>query len=181
MPPTNDHLPLFFPRSTGSTLVNKTGAWRYFRPLYQEKTAPCSVACPLGEDISTIEMLTARGLFAEAWQTILLENPFPSICGRVCFHPCERACNRGEFDEPVAVRYLERFLGDRAQHSQQSALAGGSPIKRKSVAIVGAGPAGLAAAYFLARLGYGCEVFEAQAEPGGLLRWGIPGYRSRSR
>jgi NADPH-dependent glutamate synthase beta subunit-like oxidoreductase/ferredoxin len=177
MPPTSDRLPLFFPRSTDSTLVNKTGAWRYFQPLYQEKTAPCSAACPLGEDIATIEMLTARGMFAEARQVILLENPFPSICGRVCFHPCERACNRGKFDEPVAIRHLERFLGDGAQPLQQSTIAGQSPVRGKSVAIVGAGPAGLAAAYFLARLGYGCEVFEAQAEPGGLLRWGIPGYR----
>ncbi len=177
MPPTGDQLPLFFPRSTGTTLVNKTGAWRYFRPLYQEKTAPCSAACPVGEDIGTIEMLTARGMFDEAWYTILQENPFPSICGRVCFHPCESVCNRAQYDEAVAIRFLDRFLGDEAEQLQQTSPPSRCTANGKSAAIVGGGPAGLAAAYFLARLGYACEVLEARPAAGGLLRWGIPAYR----
>ena len=111
------------------------------------------------------------------WQTILNENPFPAICGRVCFHPCESACNRADMDEPIANHHLERFLGDTAVSDGSKADFNIKPAKGKKVAIAGAGPAGLAAAYFLTRLGYGCEVFEARCEPGGLLRWGIPAYR----
>src|SRR5512136_922849 len=105
---------LFISCSYLSTESNKTGSWRFLRPRYEEKTAPCSAVCPAGEDIGRIEMLTAEGRFHEAWETVLRENPFPGICGRVCYHPCERVCNRGEFDEPVAVHILERFLADAA-------------------------------------------------------------------
>jgi len=158
-------------------MVNKTGSWRFFHPKFVEKTAPCSAACPLGQDIARIEMLTSWGLLKDAWQTILKENPFPAICGRVCFHPCENACNRADMDEPIAIHQLERFLGDTAVSDGSEADFNIKPAKGKKVAIAGAGPAGLAAAYFLTRLGYGCEVFEARSEPGGLLRWGIPAYR----
>ncbi len=172
-----EKLPLYFPRSNATTEGNKTGSWRYFRPLYAEKTAPCSAACPVGEDIPRIEMLTTQGLLTKAWETILEENPFPSICGRVCFHPCENACNRRELDEPIAIHCLERFVGDHAISKCNAADVNSVAQNSKKIAIAGAGPAGLAAAYFLARLGYSCDVFEAQAAPGGLLRWGIPGYR----
>jgi NADPH-dependent glutamate synthase beta subunit-like oxidoreductase len=170
-------IPLFIPHSSTSTKVNKTGSWRFFHPKFDEKTAPCSAACPLGQDIARIEMLTSWGLLKDAWQTILNENPFPSICGRVCFHPCENACNRANMDEPIAIHQLERFLGDTALSDGSKAVFNIKPAKGKKVAIAGAGPAGLAAAYFLTRLGYGCDVFEARSEPGGLLRWGIPAYR----
>jgi NADPH-dependent glutamate synthase beta subunit-like oxidoreductase len=173
----NEDIPLFFPRSTISSAANKTGSWRYFRPLYEEKTAPCAAACPAGEDVPRIEMLTRQGLHSKAWETILEENPFPSICGRVCFHPCENACNRSQLDEPIAIHSLERFIGDRALTDNQVADLQQLPNNGRKVAIAGAGPAGLAAAYFLGRLGYQCDVFEAAPEPGGLLRWGIPGYR----
>jgi NADPH-dependent glutamate synthase beta subunit-like oxidoreductase len=169
--------PLFIPHSSTSTKVNKTGSWRFFHPKFDEKTAPCSAACPLGQDIARIEMLTSWGLLKDAWQTILNENPFPAICGRVCFHPCESACNRANMDEPIAVHHLERFLGDTAISEGREAHFNIKPANGKKVAIAGAGPAGLAAAYFLTRLGYGCDVFEARSEPGGLLRWGIPAYR----
>jgi len=165
------------PRSTLSTEANKTGSWRYLRPRYEEKTAPCSAACPAGEDIGKIEMLTAQGLFKEAWETILRENPFPGICGRVCFHPCEGACNRGEFDDPIAIHSLERFLADTAERYDLKPLMERLPGRPEKVAIAGAGPSGLAAAWFLAQLGYTCDVFEASAEAGGILRWGIPLYR----
>jgi NADPH-dependent glutamate synthase beta subunit-like oxidoreductase/ferredoxin len=169
--------PLFIARSNISTAVNKTGSWRFLRPRYDDKTAPCSAACPAGEDIARIEMLASRGLFPEAVQTILNENPFPAVCGWVCFHPCENSCNRHEFDESVAINALERFLGEYA-FAQELLPAQKQPsAKGKKVAIAGAGPAGLAAAYFLAGLGYSCEVFEAKSEPGGVLRWGIPSYR----
>lgn len=167
----------FIPRSTTTTESNKTGSWRFLQPRYDEKTAPCSVACPAGEDIARVEMLVAQGLFKEAWETILQENPFPGVCGRVCFHPCESVCNRGAFDEPIAIHTLERFVADTAmRYGLQPERTRPAP-KSERVAIVGAGPSGLAAAYFLARLGYGCVVLEARSEPGGLLRWGIPPYR----
>jgi NADPH-dependent glutamate synthase beta subunit-like oxidoreductase len=176
-PVIDKQLPLFIPHSSTSTAVNKTGSWRFFHPKYEEKTAPCSAACPVGQDIPRIEMLASWGMLKDAWQTILSENPFPAVCGRVCFHPCESACNRASMDEPIAIHHLERFLGDTAITAEKRAGLQIKPSTGKKVAIAGAGPAGLAAAYFLARLGYGCDVFEAASKPGGLLRWGIPAYR----
>jgi len=165
------------PRSTRSTEGNKTGSWRYLRPRYEEKTAPCSAACPAGEDIGKVEMLTSQGLFKEAWETILRENPFPGVCGRVCFHPCEGSCNRGEFDDPIAIRAIERFLADTAERYDLKPLLERLPARPEKVAVAGAGPSGLAAAWFLTQLGYACDVFEASPEAGGILRWGIPLYR----
>ena len=170
-------VPLFISRSSMSTEVNKTGSWRFVRPKYDEKTAPCSAACPAGEDIGRIEMLASQGLIKEAWETILIENPFPAVCGRVCFHPCETVCNRAELDEPVAIRHIERFLGDAAVREGIKIPLEKLPDNGKKVCIVGAGPAGLSAGYFLTRLGYSCDIFEAETEPGGILRWGIPKYR----
>jgi NADPH-dependent glutamate synthase beta subunit-like oxidoreductase/ferredoxin len=169
--------PLFIPHSHTSTAVNKTGSWRFFHPKYDGKTAPCSAACPLGQDIARIEMLASWGLFKDAWQLIMNENPFPAVCGRVCFHPCENACNRGQLDSPIAIHVLERFIGDIALSKNRCPKPVIKATRNKSVAIVGAGPAGLSAAYFLARLGYQCEVFEAAPAPGGLLCYGIPPYR----
>jgi len=135
------------------------------------------VACPLGQDIARIEMLASWGMLKDAWHTILSENPFPAICGRVCFHSCENACNRANMDEPIAIHHLERYLGDTAISNGEKANFSMKPGNAKKVAIAGAGPAGLAAAFFLTRLGYKCDVFEARSQPGGLLRWGIPAYR----
>lgn len=169
-------IPIFLPCSTTTTCANKTGTWRFFRPVYREKTAPCAAACPAGEDLPRIEMLLARGAHRDAWQTLLRENPFPAVCGRVCFHPCEKVCNRSGLDDPVAVCQLERALGDLAIDEGWMPPAP-SLSKDKKAAVIGAGPAGLAAAYFLSLLGYGCDVFESRPAPGGLLRWGIPTYR----
>jgi NADPH-dependent glutamate synthase beta subunit-like oxidoreductase len=172
-------VPLFFSRSETSTEANRTGNWCFVRPSYRDRTAPCSEACPCGTDIPRVETLAAKGLYAEALATILMENPLPGTCGRVCFHPCEKACNRGELDEAISINALERFLAERARGEAASGAAGigrGKPTGRK-VAIIGSGPAGLSAACFLARLGHDCEVFESADEAGGLLRWGIPEYR----
>jgi NADPH-dependent glutamate synthase beta subunit-like oxidoreductase/ferredoxin len=169
--------PLFLPHSSTSTDLNKTGSWRYVRPLYDEKTSPCSAACPAGEDIARVEMLVAQQLIPQAWETILEENPFPAVCGRVCFHNCEGACNREQMDEAVAIHHLERFVGETAISNAYTPKIKTLPDNGKTVAIAGSGPAGMGAAYFLARLGYRCEVFEALPEPGGILRWGIPSYR----
>jgi len=174
---TVSSIPLLLPHSSMSTESNKTGSWRFLRPLYDEKTSPCSEACPAGEDIARIEMLTAQGLFKEAWETILRENPFPSVCGRICPHPCEETCNRREFDEAVAVHTVERFLAETASRYDLKPNLEILPSKQQRIALVGAGPAGLSAAYFLNCLGYSCDVFEAATEPGGILRWGIPPYR----
>jgi len=180
-------IPLFFSRSETSTEANRTGNWCFVRPSYRDRTAPCSEACPCGTDIPRVETLAAKGLHAEAWRTILMENPLPATCGRVCFHPCEKACNRGELDEAISVNALERFIAEAAQAGGAAtapdragggaeAIGRGKPTGKK-VAVIGSGPAGLSAACFLARLGHDCEIFESADEAGGLLRWGIPEYR----
>ena len=175
--PLSNRPPLIIPCSYLTTESNKTGSWRFLRPHYDEKTAPCSAACPSGEDIARIQMLTAQGAFREAWETILVENPFPGVCGRVCYHPCELQCNRKEFDDSVAIHTIERFLADTASRYELKIGLDKLPAKKQKVAVVGSGPSGLAAAYFLALLGYQSDVFEALPEPGGILRWGIPLYR----
>lgn len=172
-----EKISLFISRSNISTEINKTGTWRFVRPKYHEKTAPCSAACPAGEDIARIEMLSNQGRYQDAAETILLENPFPSVCGRVCFHPCETVCNRAGFDDPVAIHALERFIGDTAIRDDLTLKLKKLPENGKTVCIVGAGPSGLAAGYFLSKLGYSCDIYEARSEPGGILRWGIPRYR----
>ncbi len=175
--PLTSPSPLIIPCSYLTTEGNKTGSWRFLRPEYEEKTAPCSAGCPAGEDIARVQMLTAQGSFKEAWETILMENPLPGVCGRVCYHPCELLCNRGEFDEPVAIHILERFLADTASRYELKPALEKLTAKKQRIAVVGSGPSGLAAAYFLAILGYQADVFEALPEPGGVLRWGIPPYR----
>ncbi|MDQ1278381.1 MAG: Glutamate synthase [Thermodesulfobacteriota bacterium] len=168
---------LYMPRTSVTTESNKTGSWRFLRPRYEEKTSPCSAACPVGEDIARIEMLITQGAFKEDWETILRENPLPGVCGRVCYHPCEGRCNRREFDTAIAVHTMERFLADTAVRNEMKPAMKRQSPKGKSVAIIGSGPTGLAAAWFLNMLGYESEIFEAMPEAGGLLRWGIPAYR----
>ncbi len=168
---------LYMPRTSTTTESNKTGSWRFLRPRYEEKTSPCSAACPAGEDIARIEMLITQGAFKEAWETILMENPLPGVCGRVCYHPCEGRCNRREFDAAVAIHTMERFLADAAARNETTPSLTRLPATGRRVAVIGAGPAGLAAGWFLNILGYETEIFEAMPEAGGLLRWGIPAYR----
>ena len=165
------------PSTIGTMAWNQTGDWRYLTPQVVNKQAPCSSACPAGEDTARIEMLNAQGLFKEAWETTLREDPFPGVCGRVCFHPCETACNRREFDHGIAIHTLERFAADTAERYDLKPNFERLPARLERIAIVGAGPSGLAAAWFMARLGYACDVFESEAEAGGILRWGIPLYR----
>jgi NADPH-dependent glutamate synthase beta subunit-like oxidoreductase/Pyruvate/2-oxoacid:ferredoxin oxidoreductase delta subunit len=122
-------------------------------------------------------MLAGQGRFREAWETMIVENPFPAVCGRVCFHTCESGCNRGEFDQPLAIHQVERAIAEYAVKRRFELPPPVAESQKIDVAFIGAGPAGLSAAYFLNRLGYRCHVYEARQEAGGLLRWGIPAYR----
>lgn len=161
--------------SLQSTLWNKTGTWRYLRPYYISRQAPCTLICPLGQDIPFYLTALSDGKLAEAWQKMMAANPFPAVCGRVCHHPCEQDCNRKDYDQPLAIHFLERFLGDWG--IKKGAEIEKPEAKKEKIAVIGAGPAGLSCAYFLARKGYKVEVFEAMGEPGGMLRYGIPEYR----
>ena len=161
--------------SLSDTMVFKTGSWRYVQPKYENKTSPCNEACPAGVDIQGFMRLTAEGKFAEAAELYRLEHPFPASTGRVCFHPCETACNRAEFDEPLAINAVERRIGDEALK-----ISIENPNKGKfkeKIAVVGGGPSGLACAFYLALIGYGVTVFEKMPKAGGILRYGIPDYR----
>lgn len=155
---------------------NKTGSWRYLKPRYENKTPPCSAGCPAGEDIEGSLRLLAGGKILRAWALIKIENPFPRVCGRVCFHPCEAHCNRGEYDRSIAINRLERFIADAA--TQKNRRVPKPKIRRRErIAVIGAGPAGLSCAYHLTRLGYPVTVFEALPQTGGMLRVGIPAFR----
>ena len=162
--------------STTSSLVNKTGSWRFASPVFIDRASPCNEQCPAGEDIAGYMYLAAQGRFEDAWRLIMKENPFPAVMGRVCYHSCETRCNRAEHDDAVSINMVERFIGDYGlAHSIEIELT--RPEIDKRVAIVGAGPAGLTAAYHLRLMGYGVTVFDSNELPGGLMRYGIPPYR----
>jgi len=139
--------------------------------------APCQHTCPVELDIPGYVSLIKEGKFVEAYCLIKQRNPFPSICGRVCHHPCEAKCRRGQIDEPVAIRHLKRFVADYAYELGVEYLPPITEKKEERVAIVGAGPAGLSAAYDLVRDGYQVTVFEVLPVAGGMLAVGIPEYR----
>src|SRR5947207_8268565 len=160
----------------GSSLANKTGAWRTNRPLYVDRLPPCNHACPAGENIQGWLYHAESGDYEAAWRTLIEENPFPAIMGRVCYHPCETSCNRGKVDETVGINSVERFLGDEAL-KQGWKFAPPEVETGKRVLIVGAVPSGLSAAYHLRRLGHGVKIVEAGPLAGGMMRFGIPKYR----
>ncbi len=138
--------------------------------------APCKAACPAGIHVQGYVALIAQGKFTEALALIREAIPFPAVCGRVCHHPCEAACRRGEHDQPIAIQHLKRFVSDSVLRPTSSVKRQTSNVKNK-VAVVGSGPAGLTAAYFLAREGYPVTVFEALPVAGGMMAVGIPDYR----
>jgi NADH-quinone oxidoreductase subunit F len=143
------------------------------QPLF---VATCSNACPSEVDIPAYLSLVAEGRSEEALRSHMERNPFPSVCARVCPHPCESRCRRETVDAPVAIRAVKRFMVDSTPHVRMPVMER-PPEERRRTAVVGAGPAGLTAAYFLRRLGHEVTVYEAMAEPGGMLRYGIPSYR----
>ncbi|MCP4728393.1 MAG: FAD-dependent oxidoreductase, partial [bacterium] len=151
---------------------NKTGSWSLMKPEFMTKTPPCQGGCPADVPVRDImsavrqkDIDKAVGLFMEA-------HPFPSITGRVCHHPCQTNCLRKDVDGALEIRAIERFISDQAPGPQNSGLN-----RDEKIAVIGSGPSGLACAYYLRIRGYKVTVFESSSVPGGLLRFGIPGYR----
>lgn len=162
--------------TSGTSEVNHTGTWRSEVPAYVNPPSPCHSACPVGGNIALWIQQAKEKDYYGAWVTLTENNPYPSIAGRICHHPCEPICNRGKYDEPIAICGLERFIGDMALDEGWSFPE--VPVsKKEKIAIVGGGPAGLAAAFFLRRMGYTITIFESKPKLGGLLRYGIPPYR----
>jgi NADPH-dependent glutamate synthase beta subunit-like oxidoreductase len=162
----------------GSSLANKTGSWRTERAVYVDRLPPCNHACPAGENIQAwlYEAEEGEGGYERAWRKIMADNPFPAIMGRVCYHPCETACNRAQLDESVGINSVERFLGDEAIRNGWKVEAEVEPTDKR-VLVVGAGPSGLSAAYHLALRGHAVTIRDAGPMAGGMMRFGIPKYR----
>ena len=160
----------------GSSLANKTGSWRTERPLYRNALPPCNDACPAGENIQGWLYEAEEGSYERAWNVLVTDNPFPAIMGRVCYHPCQSACNRAQLDQPVGINSVERFLGDAAL-SDGWQLPAPAPDTGRRVLVIGAGPSGLSAAYHLRRFGHRVTIRESGPKAGGMMRFGIPAYR----
>lgn len=153
-----------------------TGAVRSKRPVYVDYFPPCNRACPAGENIQAWLDLAQAGRYFNAWKRLTEDNPLAAIHGRVCYHPCETACNRDSIDSSVSIHAVERFLGDKAieegwQFPKPKEATG------KRVLVIGAGPSGLTASYHLARLGHEVAIYEAGPVAGGMMTFGIPAYR----
>ncbi|MDY6833899.1 MAG: NAD(P)-binding protein [Chloroflexota bacterium] len=149
----------------GAMLIDKKG------------TSPCKITCPAHISVQGYVALTAQGKYKEALDLIREENPFPAVCGRVCTHPCESECTRKNLDEPISICHLKRFIADEILGTDKDSKPEALASKNKKVAIVGAGPAGLTAAYYLALWGYQPTVFEKLPVVGGMMAVGIPSYR----
>ena len=164
---------------------NTTFAGNLLRPLPEAKKPPCENACPLGVDVNAYILMASRGQFDEAYRRLKVQLPFPAVIGRVCPHPCETECNRENLDDPIAINNIKRFISDHVMehglpdYIKQHALPDRAlPVtKKEKVAIAGSGPAGLSAAYFLAKKGYKVTVFEALSVAGGMMTVGVPEYR----
>lgn len=170
-----DRKPFAITLDPNSSLANHTGNWRTMKPVYVDRLPPCNHACPAGENIQAWLFHAEEGAYETAWHRLMEDNPMPAIHGRVCYHPCENSCNRGQLDQAVSIHAVERFLGDQAiKHGWQVRCA---PPTGKRVLIVGAGPSGLSAAYHLTRMGHAVTICEASAKVGGMMRYGIPAYR----
>ena len=162
--------------SVDMTDRHETGPTRTAHPVYVKLLSPCNNACPAGEDIQGWLGLAQAGQYREAWERLVRDNPMPAVHGRVCYHPCESACNRGALDAPVGVHAVERFLGDLAMQEGWT-FKPGSTASGLRVLVIGAGPSGLSAAYHLTRAGHAVEIHDAGPMAGGMMQYGIPAYR----
>ncbi|HEV2451571.1 MAG TPA: NAD(P)-binding protein [Streptosporangiaceae bacterium] len=160
----------------GSSLANKTGSWRTERPVYVDNLPPCNNACPAGENIQQWLYHAEEGGYEAAWRQIMADNPLPAVMGRVCYRPCEAACNRAQLDTAVGINSVERFLGDEAIAAGWTVTVTAPPTGKR-VLVVGAGPAGLSAAYQLTLMGHQVTIADSSPAPGGMMRFGIPAYR----
>jgi NADPH-dependent glutamate synthase beta subunit-like oxidoreductase len=154
---------------------SRAGPVRSRRPVYVDLLPPCNAGCPAGENIQAWLAHAEAGRHELAWRQLVADNPLPAVHGRVCYHPCESACNRASLDSAVSIHAVERFLGDMALDAGWPFDP--PPASGKRVLIIGAGPSGLSAACHLARLGHQVEIRDAGEEPGGMMRYGIPAYR----
>jgi NADPH-dependent glutamate synthase beta subunit-like oxidoreductase len=160
----------------GSSLANRTGSWRTERPVYIDGLPPCNNACPAGENIQQWLYHAEEGGYEAAWRQIMADNPLPAVMGRACYRPCETACNRAQLDTAVGINSVERFLGDEAIKAGWTVPVTAQPTGKR-VLVVGAGPAGLSAAYQLTLLGHQVTIADSGPRPGGMMRYGIPAYR----
>jgi len=154
----------------------RAGPVRENRPVYVDLLPPCNAGCPAGENIQAWLAHAIEGRHEQAWRQLVEDNPLAAIHGRVCYHPCESVCNRANLDSAVSIHSIERFLGDLALERGWTFEPPPSH-SGKRILVIGSGPSGLSAAYHLARLGHEVEIRDAGAEPGGMMRYGIPGYR----
>jgi 2-oxoacid:acceptor oxidoreductase delta subunit (pyruvate/2-ketoisovalerate family) len=161
---------------SGSSLANLTGSWRTMRPVYVDRLPPCNHACSAGENIQAWLYHAESGDYESAWRELTKDNPMPAVMGRVCYHPCESACNRAQVDEAVGINSVERFLGDEAIKLGWR-FSPPEVESEKRVLVVGAGPSGLSAAYHLRRMGHAVAIYDAGPAAGGMMRFGIPKYR----
>jgi NADPH-dependent glutamate synthase beta subunit-like oxidoreductase/ferredoxin len=162
--------------TTGSTEVFKTGTWRAALPQHVHAPSPCHAACPVDGDIAEWIGRARERDFRGAWEILTRHNPFPAVAGRICHHPCETACNRANYDASLAICRLERLVGDMALENGWAFAPVETP-RTERIAVIGAGPSGLSAAFHLRRRGYAVTVFESRPELGGVMRHGIPSYR----
>ena len=169
-------LPFAITLEVGSSHANHTGSWRVERPVYVDRLPPCNNACPAGENIQQWLYDAESGSYESAWRQLVLDNPFPAVMGRICYHPCENACNRAQLDEAVGINSIERFLGDLALERGWSLPSPGVDTNKR-VLVVGAGPTGLSAAYHLRQFGHDVHIVDASDQLGGMMRYGIPAYR----
>jgi 2-oxoacid:acceptor oxidoreductase delta subunit (pyruvate/2-ketoisovalerate family) len=171
-----NELPFAITLEVGSSRANRTGSWRVERPVYVDLMPPCNNACPAGENIQQWLFDAESGDYETAWRQLVRDNPLPAVMGRICYHPCETACNRAQLDEAVGINSIERFLGDLALEHEWAMPTPG-PDTTKRVLVVGAGPSGLSAAYHLRLLGHRVQLVDGAAQLGGMMRYGIPAYR----
>jgi len=176
--------PVEVPSEFDTNLINRKAAYKRYPQAIPNAYAidklgisPCKANCPAGIHVQGYVALIAQGKYKEALALIRKNNPLPAICGRVCTHPCETACTRSKVDDPIAIMQLKRFVTDWEYTQEEPEVPHIENKREEKIAIVGAGPAGLSAAFYLALDGYQPTIFEATSEPGGMMVWGIPDYR----